>query len=563
MAINGETLPRGQHLLSVTINTTIDRIASARLVFQDGSASAGGFNFSSGESMVPGNKIEIKAGAQNDPQILFSGIITRHSSKVRNNSAPQLIVEAKHHAIKMTIHKKSRVFFDGTDSDAISTLFSDAGVALESEATHITHPQLVQYQCSDWHFSLARARLNSKHLLTRPDGIVLQGINPEGESKADLVFGATVLEADLQLESRQQFTGVNAKIWDSANQELIEQEGSDPGLTTPGNLTGSDLANALDNNQRILKHPQLSQDEASQWANASWQESQANRVQGRIKCEGIGSLQVGDLVTLAGFSDRFNGTAFITGVRHQHDTVQGWKTDLQFGGIEPLECLIPPMSEPPASAVIPAIHGLHIAIVTSNEDPQAEHRVRVKLAQIDSDDEGTWARVACLDAGNERGTFFRPEVGDEVIVGFINDDPRAAVILGMLNSSAKPAPLTGSDDNHEKVIQTRSKMKWLLNDEKVEMSLATPAGNKLQLSEEQKAIVLEDQHGNSITLNEEGITLSSAKAIKFDATADLELNAQQAITIKAGTELKLEGGVSAEISSAAQTTVKGGIVQIN
>ena len=29
-------------------------------------------------------------------------------------------------------------------------------------------------------------------------------------------------------------------------------------------------------------------------------------------------------------------------------------------------------------------------------------------------------------------------MNDEVIVAFINDDPRHAIVLGMLNSSAKP-----------------------------------------------------------------------------------------------------------------------------
>ena len=48
--------------------------------------------------------------------------------------------------------------------------------------------------------------------------------------------------------------------------------------------------------------------------------------------------------------------------------------------------------------------------------------------------------LATLDAGKERGTFFRPEIGDEVVVGFLNDDPRHPVILGMCHSSAKPAP---------------------------------------------------------------------------------------------------------------------------
>ena len=99
---------------------------------------------------------------------------------------------------------------------------------------------------------------------------------------------------------------------------------------------------------------------------------------------------------------------------------------------------------------------MQIGIVVSNEDPDGEHRVRVRMPLVSADEDGTWARVAVLDAGDERGFFFRPEVGDEVVLGFLSDDPRQAVILGMLHSSAKAAPLQGSDDNHEKVFQSRS-----------------------------------------------------------------------------------------------------------
>jgi len=55
---------------------------------------------------------------------------------------------------------------------------------------------------------------------------------------------------------------------------------------------------------------------------------------------------------------------------------------------------------------------------------------------ISTSDDGIWARISTLDAGKQRGTFFRPEIGDEVIVGFLNDDPRYPVVLGMVNSSA-------------------------------------------------------------------------------------------------------------------------------
>ena len=84
---------------------------------------------------------------------------------------------------------------------------------------------------------------------------------------------------------------------------------------------------------------------------------------------------------------------------------------------------------------------MQIGVVTRlKNDPDGENRIMVRIPVIHKDDEGAWCRVSFLDAGNERGMFFLPEIGDEVIVGFINNDPRHGVVLGMLNSRAKPAP---------------------------------------------------------------------------------------------------------------------------
>ena len=201
--------------------------------------------------------------------------------------------------------------------------------------------------------------------------------------------------------------------------------------------------------------------------------------------------------------------------------------------------------------------------MVSNEDPDGEHRVRVRMPLVNNEEDGTWARVAALDAGDDRGFFFRPEVGDEVVLGFLNDDPRQAVILGMLHSSAKPAPLNGTDDNHEKVYQSRSKMKISFDDEKKVMEFQTPAGNKITLSEEDKAIKIVDQNGNKIEMTEDGIKIESSKEISLKAGTEVKLESGTSFSAKGGTELKLEGSSGAELSSTAITKVKGSMVQIN
>jgi uncharacterized protein involved in type VI secretion and phage assembly len=189
--------------------------------------------------------------------------------------------------------------------------------------------------------------------------------------------------------------------------------------------------------------------------------------------------------------------------------------------------------------------------------------VRVRLPLLGLSSDGLWARVASLDAGDDRGFFFRPEIGDEVAVGFLGDDPCHPLILGMLHSSAKPAPLAGSDDNHEKMFKSRSGMRVHFDDDKIVLTLDTPAGNSIVLDEDEKSLTLADQNGNKIKLDSDGIHLESAKAVDWKAGTETKMESSTSFEIKAGTELKLEGSASAELAGGGSTKLTGAMVQIN
>jgi uncharacterized protein involved in type VI secretion and phage assembly len=173
-----------------------------------------------------------------------------------------------------------------------------------------------------------------------------------------------------------------------------------------------------------------------------------------------------------------------------------------------------------------------------------------------------WARLATLDAGDGRGTYFRPEIDDEVVVGFLDSDPRFPMVLGQCHSSAKPAPEPAKDDNNLKGYMSRSKLKLTFDDDKKVVVLQTPEGNKLTLSEDGKKVALEDQNGSSITLDDGGITLKSGKDITLKASGDLKVEATN-VEFKAQSNFKAEGQSGADLKSSGTLTVKGSLVQIN
>jgi len=560
--VDGAAVGREHQLLGASVTLAADRVASARLAYLDGSASGGSFPLADSDLFLPGKRVEVAAGADGDTTTLFTGIVTRHAIRVRDHSASQLVIECRHPAMKMTLGRPSASYFGQADSDVIATLAGRSGVAMEVEATSPAHQQLVQHRCSDWDFLLARAAANGKLVYPRDDGLVVKAPAIAAEPAVTLQFGATLLELDAEIDARSQYKSVRGVSWDPAQQALVEVEGATPAIAGPGNLAADDLA-AVGALERLeLRHASIGEAEAQAWADAHWLRSRLDKASGRAKCEGIATIRPGDTVAFAGAGKRVDGNVLVTAVRHEFDTVQGWKTHVQFGHPGSHRADGDAATRAAAGLVAP-VHGLQVGVVVSNEDPDGEHRVRIRMPMVDAADEGIWARVASLDAGSDRGFFFRPEVGDEVVAGFLDDDPRRAVILGMLHSSAKPAPLQGSDDNHQKLFKSRAGMRLFFDDDRKVLVLDTPAGNALTLSEADKSLVLADQNGNSITLDAEGIRIESATAFQAKAATEVALESGTSFGAKAGTQLKLEGGTQAELSSSAMTKVSGGMVKIN
>ncbi|WP_165839994.1 type VI secretion system tip protein VgrG [Motiliproteus coralliicola] len=563
--VNGELVPRSHHLLSASIAAPANKIASARLVYQDGAAATGEFPLLDGNRFETGSTVEILAGPAGAQELLFSGLVVAQKIRLRESASPQLQISCKHAAIKSTLTRNGRYFEEQSDSDVIQTLLSEYGFEFDVQFTTVTHKQLVQYDCSDWEFCRQRAKANGQLLLTRGERLSIQAPDPSGDPVCNLEFGATLLSADLETDARHQRSDHSALFWNSAEQTLERFQGQNQGQSqaeaTPGNSDPARLADSLGAPVSLLRQATELGEESQQWADAQRQFAEHSRVQGTLKSQGIGSVQPGDRVTLSGLGAAFNGNALVTGVRHELDLASGWRSYFQVGGLDQLNS--PTTSQQGRSTPLPPMSGLQFGLVVSNEDPEGEFRVKVRLPLLDNESDGIWARVASIDAGDDRGLMIRPELDDEVIVGFVQDDPRKAVILGMLHSSAHPAPEPPSDDNPIKLLKSRSGLQIRLDDESSELTLETPNGNQLLLTDTDSGLVLEDENSNKLVLNGDGIALQSAGDISLSAAGDIKLEASANLELSANANLKADGSAGIDINSSAITTVKGSLVKIN
>lgn len=563
LLVDGEEPKQPFGIVSILVMKEVNRIPYAKITLQDGDAPAGDFEVSASGDFIPGNELTIKAGYESQNDDIFTGIITKHSIKIKENGYSVLIVECRDASVKMTVGRKSDYYYEVKDSDIIEGIVKNHELETEIEPTAVKHKEMVQFETTDWDFILSRAEANGKLIIVDKGKINLVSPDPAQPASTELVYGDSIIELEAEVEARTQYNAIKSFSWDPSGQAMLEEKGKDPKITDPGNLAPTDLSIVAAPKALEFKHGgQIPDQELKAWSDARFLKAGLARVRGRILCQGLSGMKPGLVISIAGLGDRFNGNVYVSSIRHEISE-GNWTTDIQFGLSPDWFAEKYGVTAPPAGGLVPGINGLQIGIVNQvGKDPDGEHRILVKTPAISEQKDGIWARVAAPDAGDNRGIFFMPEVDDEVVLGFLNDDPRNAVVLGMFHSSAKPAPLVASDDNYEKGIITKSGMKILFNDEDPSVLICTPSGNEISLSDKDEGITIKDQNDNKIEMSGDGITMEAAKDLNLKATGDINLEGVN-INIAASAELKADGGAGAEISTGAVAVLKGSLVQIN
>jgi Rhs element Vgr protein len=571
LLVDGFTLDSSYQVIAVSVKKEVNRIPSATIILRDGEAADGEFSLSNSADFVPGKEIEVKIGRDSDNTTVFVGVIVKHRIRVRESGEGVLIVDCRDKCVRMSVGRRNRYFEDSKDSDVIEHLIGQySGLDKDVEATNLEHAELVQHHCTDWDFLLSRADVNGRLVIVDDGKVQVKKPDTSADAALSVAYGTTLLEFEAEMDARTQWRTVEAKAWDYRNQAMFTRSADTSPVSEPGNLSGSTLAETIDLEKFELRHSgHLVEAELQAWTEAAMLKSRLAKVCGRAKFFGFAEIKPGQLIELQGVGDRFNGKAFVSAVRQ--DVGNGaWDTHVQFG--MPLRWFhrSPEIMDALAAGLLPGVQGLQIGkVVQLQDDPNGEHRILVRLPIIDNSAPGIWARVASLDAGGDRGAFFRPEIDDEVVVGFVNGDPRDSLVLGMLHSSAKPAPLEAQDDNHEKGFQTRSKMRLLFNDDTKTITIDTPQGNSIVLDEDSNSITVKDHNDNKVVMNSKGIGLESPKDIKINAGGKIEISATGDLTISAAKvaqtaqgSMEVKGATS-KFEASGITEVKGSLIKIN
>lgn len=566
----GNEVPNTVAVSHIEVTHEIDRIPEATLTIVDGNVATADFEVSDSDLFVPGKYVEVRVGYDSDTQTVFKGVVVSIKHTIRSGSS-RLKVLCKHDAVKMTVGKKSKHYEELSDSDLINNLIRSYGLAraFVTDTTSV-HEQLLQAQVTDWDFMLSRADSNGLHCFATPEGIAVEPIDIHADATVNLRYGRDIYELDTEIDARRQHTSLETYSWNYTDQEVQQMTGDGPPADPHGRLTAGELAEVAGQPYELRTSVHLPAPEQQKLADAKKTRQAMAKIKGTVKFSGNAAVKPGAFISIEGAGAHFNGKAFVAAVTH-HVEEGSWFTTAQLGGDERFFAeRIRPDVPAAEHGSVSYMDGFQIGIVIDIVDPKGEGRVKLKFPIVDSGSEGIYARVATLDAGNGRGTFFRPEVGDEVVAGFVNGDAAYPVIVGMLHSSALPPPFEAADDNHEKGYVSRNGVKVTIHDGDKRITIETPGGRHVTLDDNAGEIIVADDGGNRIVMDSRGVVIKTSGDLMLEASGKIGLKAVQlvmeansSVDLKGSGTVTIDGGATTKVKGGGMVDIQGGMVKIN
>lgn len=580
--VEGKAIDSAWQVLAIETRHEVNKLPQGKITIRDGSPAESDFEISNTKVFLPGNKIEIMAGYESKEKPIFKGIIVKQAISIERGGKSVLVVTARDKAEKMTLSRKNGYFPKIKDSALITKLIKDNGLKASVASTGVTHEEIIQYYATDWDLMLMRAEANGLIAIVDDGSISVEKPDSSQSPVLKVTYGDSIFDFSAEMDASTQYASkaIQGYSWDYATQKLSKSGAGTVKVTGPGNVKAKELAKVFDVKEFPLQTGGTVQKTSlKDWAGSELQRSMLSRITGMVVFQGSADAKPGKVIELAGVGKRFSGNAFISSVVHR--VAKGeWLTEAGFGmSFKGFSEQARDVEAPDASGLLPGIKGLQTGTVKKvAKDPKGEFRVYVNLPLLKDEAKGVWARLGTMYVTNKGGSFFMPEKNDEVIVGFMNEDPRYPVILGSLYSKKIAPPFAPDEENTKKAIYTKGKLQLLFDDKDKIIQIKTPGGHILKMDDKGKEVSIKDSNKNSIVMSKSGIKITSASNLEIKAKANITINAGANLKSSAKANVTTEGlqisnqakakfvakgNASAELTAGAMVKIQGGIVKIN
>ncbi len=526
----------------------------------------------------------------------FSGLIVEVGTEQHPNALPHLMIRCLDPSFLLSHQAFHRSFENQSYTKAVKQLVTDAKLAgsdLSADLDKFAPPYVLQEGTNlaflediclrtgtRWHvrddkLHVRSATVATHTLVAEPDG---------AKNSPKLV----VQSFNASYSSTPHAKSVDVRAWDQATSaEVVSTvtwpKARDNGLAT---LAEAKAAKLVGDPLVIAAAAAASVDEAKALGGgvAERMASEATRVRGVLVDPGP-KLMVDDAAKIEGFG-KVSGTYTITRVEHRYGLNRPFQTEFHAGYRPPT---VLGGAAAPGSEAMPRRYQLDIGVVSDIADETGATRVKVSYPTRDGKLVSGWARLLGLGAGPKRGMHWVPEVGDEVIVGYLGGDARHPVVIGGLwTADDASAPGAAADVVKSGAVVTRSitsrlgsmfqfsdgdsdettHIKFGLTDKA--MPFVRLGADKVDLEAASGKPIKFKAGDTTVEIDANGGVVITAKDISLKADNDIKIEGNK-VTIKGNSGVDVDGGGSklalkpgqAEVSSSGTTAVKGTAVQLN
>lgn len=492
-------------------------------------------------ALVPGATLTISVRASAE-HVLFDGEVTEIEPEF-DRGTHRVTLRAYNRLHRLAHGRRVRSFVNVSDADLFRQLADEVGLTAQVEASGEVYPYILQANETNLAFLQRRAAAIGAFLFVRGTTLHCAPARPEQET-LEVTWGESLYEFRPRLTTIHQVQATLARGWDpSSKRALLGKAGADHltpqvDLRLAGGASGGAIAaRAFDLGETqllIADRPLRTQRAADLLAQAAAEQRAGRFIEAEGACAGMPALVAGIELTIRAIGDRFSGTYFVTGTTHRYTRQDDYQTSFTVSGLSPatLLGLLEPETAPSPR------HTLAIGVVTDNNDPLGQGRVRLSFPWLSPDDASDWARVVVVGGGDQRGIQFLPEIDDEVLVGFEMGDITYPYVLGGLWNGVDAAPrandqILAAQQVRHRVIRSRT-------------------GHEIRIDDEDGGggITVEDRQGNIITIDtrSNAIAIQSKGPISLTSDADLSLTAKGTLSIK-GAKIAIDGKASVEVTA--------------
>jgi uncharacterized protein involved in type VI secretion and phage assembly len=545
-------------VVEIDVHEEIGKHGRCTLLVQNWDADSRAVRHSDKDLFAPGKDLAVSLGFHSDLTPVFEGVIASVTAHFPRGGRPTLRVEARSKSILLEHPPRSRQLADATDADVASAVASDYELSADAE-TGITRAFVVSDRQSDWDFLKSRAAELGWALYVRGDSLVMKP-PASPSSPPTLDYTKDIVEAHLTQDLTRAIESATGVSWDLAALEGAESEqsASGSGIGTGDRDSHEDAVSAAGWPLRAARDETAADaaaDGADARATGRERDSALAHVYGSLVTLGNPALRCDAWVEVAGVGSRLSGPHYVAAARHRL-SVQGYQTELQLGR--------PPVLSPPTAS---GKGGLALGIVEALDDPESANRVKVRLPWRADSGEGVWARVAAADAGDGYGAVMIPNVGQEVVMGYVDGDPSVPVVLGQLfNGKAAPPVTIDPDKNTVRTLVTPGGHAITLDDgDAAAVSITSGKGHSVVIDDKDGAVVVTHKDSsNTVTVSSDGIELNASQGdiVLKAASGAVKIDAMT-FEGKANGPSKLESSATIDLKASGPLGLKGALVNIN